>query len=143
LLARDARNSLRRIASNHPKQVNPEDVMPLPNLVFAAPRAQLDTRPADPKPAREPAGTGDANLTSHVNDAAMRRKPPRESGNGAVGASHSDASPLTRSSAAPLHEDARRRQDAEAADLRARRRNLPHRKDVEDWREFEEKVPHT
>lgn len=117
--------------------------MPLPNLVFAAPRAQLDTHPADPADPQEFSGTGDANLTSHVNDAATRRKPPREAGNSAAAASHSDTSPLTNSSAAPLHEDARRRQDAEAADARARSKDLPHRKDVEDWREFEEKVPHT
>ena len=117
--------------------------MPLPNLVFAAPRAQLDTHPADAVNPQEAGGNGDSNLTSQVNDAAMRRKPRREPGNTAASGSHSDTSPLTQGGAAPLHEEARRRQDAEAADLRARRKDLPHRKDVEDWREFEEKVPHT
>ena len=117
--------------------------MPLPNLVFAAPRAQLDTCPTDAVDPQQAGGSGDANLTSQTNDAAMRRKPPREPGNAATAGSRSDTSPLTQGSAAPLHEEARRRQDAEAADVRARRKHMPHRKDVEDWREFEEKVPHT
>jgi hypothetical protein len=117
----------------------------MPNLTFAAPRAQLDTSPAESAlPEKDAELTGDANLTTHLNDPAMRRAPPpADGGNDAVGSSHSDLSPLAKDSSAPIDEETRRRQEFEAADLRGRRHDLPPRADVEAWQEIENLGKHT
>jgi len=110
----------------------------MPNLTFTAPRPQLDTRPADPAvpDQLDTEATGDANLTPHVNDPAMRRAPPASGIDpDGVGGSHSDLSPLGKDSSAPIDEETRRRQEADAADVRARRHDIPPRQDIEDWQE--------
>jgi hypothetical protein len=108
-----------------------------PNLTFTAPRTPLDSTPPDPAaPAAGAVVTGDANLTPHINDPAMRRAPPpADGGNQAVGGSHSDLSPLAKVFSAPVDEETRHRLNAEAADLRARHHDLPPRGDVEAWQE--------
>jgi len=129
----------------------------LPNLHLDTTRAPRDTTPPDPVTSDDPTTpadpatrneeravtTGDANLTSHLNDPAARRSPPEGDGPDdvyspdAVGASHSANSPLARDFATPRDELARHRQDAEAADVRARRKGMAARGDVEAWREAE------
>lgn len=101
----------------------------LPNLTFTAPRVTLDTHPDTA--ARAPAGaTGTANLTSHLNDPAMRRNTQVDAQSG--------ISPLTRDGATPGDESARLQQDASAADARARRKGMDPRGDVQAWHQAEE-----
>lgn len=110
-----------------------------PNLTFTAPRVAPEAGPAAHPPL--PAGTtGNANLTSHINDPAMRRAPPR-GGAGGAPASPSGISPLARDGATPADEDARLKQDAAAADERGRLRSrggLAPREDVKAWHQAEE-----
>ena len=82
-----------------------------------------------PTYAQDPSGpdggaTGDSNLTSHMNDLAMRRTPPGKSSgandDAPAEASHSDRSPLAAAHATPLEEAARLACDAAAANGQVR-----------------------
>jgi len=102
-----------------------------PSLSFAQGRLPLDTSPAQRPELRD--ATGDANLTAHINDPAMRRAPPGSTAPEAVGGGHSDVSPLARDGATPAHEDAKRARDMHDADQRGRLKGLKPRDDVQDW----------
>jgi hypothetical protein len=109
----------------------------MPNLFFTAPRVEPESNPAARTP--PPASTGNANLTSHLNDPAMRRSPAQASQSpGAALGSHSDVSPLARDAATPLDESTRLKQEAAAADARARRTGIDPRGDVAAWHQAEE-----
>jgi len=109
-----------------------------PSLSFAQQRTPPDNNPAvQGVPADLAEMPGDANLTSHLNDPAMRRAPPTGPAPDSVGASHSGISPLSRDGATPADEDAKRSQDLHDADQRGRLKGLAPRADVEAWRESE------
>ncbi|HEX4325258.1 MAG TPA: hypothetical protein VH105_00490 [Burkholderiales bacterium] len=107
-----------------------------PSLSFAQQRTPLDNNPAERGDA--PDVSGDANLTSHLNDPAMRRVPPAGPAPESTGASHSGISPLARDGATPADEDARRARDLHDADQRGRLKGLAPRADVEGWHQAEE-----
>jgi hypothetical protein len=110
---------------------------------FAQERARPERGPARDSPGTNPSGdpaattTRNSNLTSHINDPAMRRAPPGSTAREAEGGVHSDVSPLARDGATPAHEDARRAQDAHDADQRARLKGLTPREDVQGWHQAE------
>ena len=107
-----------------------------PNLMFSTPRAPLDSDP-DQRHAPAPGAAGNATLTSHLNDPAMRRRPAAPA-DGAPPVSRSDISPLARDAATPADEHARLQQEAAAADARARHGGMAPRGDVEKWHQAEE-----
>ena len=87
--------------------------------------------------------TGDAQLTSHLNDPALRRQPLAEGepamgeDNELTGSAHSDLSPLASAGATPADEAARLARDAGAADERARRKGLAPRPEIDAWNKSE------